>query len=158
MNWHVVRTKPQSEAKALTKLVAQDYKVFLPLCREAANAPMKPLFPRYMFLESDGRQPLSPVDYTAGVSGVLRRSDGVPHVVPDIVISDIRARMVVGRGAVDVAPAAPKEGEKITIEIGPFEGLVGLYLGGDEHRVTLLLDILGLATKIRVPRSSLGSA
>ena len=60
-SWYVIRSKPRKEATALIHLERQGYRVYLPrMVRQARTRGrwverIEPLFPSYLFLQTDVR-------------------------------------------------------------------------------------------------------
>ena len=153
--WYVVQTQVNGEAKAAENLRRQGYEAYLPRYlkrrRHARKVDFtaKPLFPRYMFVAIDtATQRWRSVQSTVGVSRLVTNGDS-PAVVPEGVVSALRARED-ARGFVkmDAGPAfAP--GDKVRVLAGAFMDNAGLFNGMADHdRVSILLDMLG--RKVRV--------
>ena len=157
-------TKPRAEAEAQICLTRQGFEALFPRTRRTVRAASgmvvrtESLFPRYVFIHSDPSiQSLEPVRSTRGVTTIVRFG-GVPAIVPDLVIEQIRARIDVDDGFVKLAPPEMLAGTRVRINEGPFSGLDAIFAARHgEDRVRLLLTMLGSEREIVVPRSVLGA-
>jgi transcriptional antiterminator RfaH len=164
--WYLIQTKPSGEMAAEVNLRRQGYELYFPRAIKAERRrgrlreQIVALFPRYLFLRLDeGRQPLTPVNSTTGVAGVVRFGSRYA-LVPDCVIHDLRAREDVVTGLHRlVRPAALTTGMPVQISMGPFDGLEGVFeraAGAD--RVVVLLKLLGQTARVHVPMASVAPA
>jgi len=107
--WCVIQTHPQAERWARANLIDQGYVVYLPL--EALLRPdrvlptmflevVRPLFPRYIFVNLSPTDPWGPVTHTRGVAHLLMTGQGLPARVPLGEIEALIARTS-ERGVVD---------------------------------------------------------
>jgi transcriptional antiterminator RfaH len=112
----------------------------------------RPLFPGYLFVHTDlelrGRRA---VNSAPGVSYMVSFGGYTPSV-PDEVIAEIRSRE--GEDGLvhldDLCFFRP--GEQLRVCDGAFADAIGLFAGvSDEHRVILLLDLLGRKVRVRMP-------
>ena len=160
--WYLIQTKPSGEVVAEVNLRRQCYEVYFPRAlkserrRGRLREQIVALFPRYLFLRLDeGRQPLTPVNSTTGVAGVVRFGYRYA-LVPDAVIHDLRAREDVVTGLHRlVRPVPLTPGQAVQIKMGPFDGLEGVFereAGAD--RVVVLLKLLGQTARVHVPLDS----
>lgn len=153
--WYVVQTQVNCEVKAAQNLQRQGYQIYLPrYLRRRRHArkvdfAAKPLFPRYMFVAIDmATQRWRAIQSTFGVSRLVCNGDD-PALVPDGVVSTLRAREdEKGFVKLDAKPAfAP--GDRVRVLAGAFMDSAGLFSGlADHDRVAILLDMLG--RKVRV--------
>ncbi|HET9285716.1 MAG TPA: transcription termination/antitermination NusG family protein [Candidatus Angelobacter sp.] len=146
MAWIVVMTKPNSEAIAVENLKRQGYGYYFPriLTSKGATTLVRPLFPRYIFAQSDGTW--YSLRSTRGVSYVLMNDDG-PATVSDSVIESIRSKEN-ERGLIDLRADKPEKfvkGEAVRATEGPLTGLDLIYEQrlSDKERVKVLADLLG---------------
>lgn len=162
--WFVVHAKPRQESVAQAQLERQGYRVYLPrLCRSRLSRSrwqqtIEPLFPRYLFVGLRvGCQPLGPVHSTRGVSSVLRFGDQFA-VVPPALLDDIRSRA--NADGLHVLPDPElRAGDRLRIVAGPFAGFEGVYTcDSGAKRARILLEVLGAATPVTVPRMHLVAA
>ncbi len=161
--WTVVHTHARAEDKAAHHLRQQGYAVYLPKCRKRRKHARRtevvntPFFPRYLFVAIDEMATAwRAIRSTVGVAGLITR-DERPVRVPTDVIDEIRGREdEAGLIVTAASPFAP--GEKILILDGPFTDLYGFFSNlTDDHRVVLLLDLLGRKVKISVPLETVGA-
>jgi len=153
--WYVVQTQVNCEAKAAQNLQRQGYDIYLPrYLRRRRHArkvdfAAKPLFPRYMFVAIDmATQRWRAIQSTFGVSRLVCNGDD-PALVPDGVVSTLKAREdEKGFVKLDAGPAfAP--GDRVRVLAGAFMDSAGLFSGMADHdRVAILLEMLG--RKVRV--------
>jgi transcriptional antiterminator RfaH len=153
--WYVVQTQVNSETKAAFNLRRQGFDTYLPRClkrrRHARKVEItaKPLFPRYLFVSIDrSAQRWRSIQSTFGVARLVSQGDE-PAAVPEGVVNAIKAREDEnGYITLDVLPPfAP--GDKVRVLAGAFINSAGLFdSGADQHRVAILLDMLG--RKVRV--------
>ena len=164
--WYLIQTKPSGETVAEVNLLRQGYEVYFPRAirverrRGHTREPIVALFPRYLFLRLDeGRQPLTPVNSTTGVAGVVRFGFRYA-IVPDGVICDLRSRADDVTGLHRLGQRfTPTTGMPVQISMGPFDGLEGVFereAGAD--RVVVLLKMLGQTARVQVPMASVAPA
>jgi transcription elongation factor/antiterminator RfaH len=158
--WFLVHTFPKRELQAQMHLGAQGFRTYLPQylktvrhARQLRTA-RAPLFPRYLFVILDlGRHRWLSVRSTIGVSYLVGRDDKpapVPAGVTEALIgqTDEANLMLFGDGL--------KVGQRVRIAHGPFADFVGtLERIDDAGRVRLLLDMMGSAIAITLPRSGI---
>lgn len=143
---------------ARANLQRQGYEVYLPRLSQSVKhrgrwrEKVMPLFPRYLFLRlNEGREALAPVHSTVGVARVVRFGASYA-IVPDHVISGLRARADTESGLHRLEHAtALRPGMAVRIASGPFDGLEGVFqreVGAE--RVVVLLNLLGQNTSVRV--------
>lgn len=161
LRWYLIHTKPSSETIAQVNLERQAYQVYFPRVVQSGGGRRQgqvvAFFPRYVFLRLDeGRQSLSPVRSTLGVSCVVRFGSRYT-VVPDEVIRDLRAREdpQFGLHVINRRPL-PVPGTVVRIAMGPFEGLEGVFeRETGAERVVVLLRLLGQDASVCLPVNSL---
>lgn len=159
--WFAVLCKPRAESIARVHLERQQFSCLLPLVRRQQRSVrgmqqrIEPLFPRYLFIETDadGRT-LAPVRSTHGVCGLVRFGERAA-CVPGSVIAALRARMQQDDTVALSAPAL-KPGQSVRVTEGPFAGVQAIF---DSHcsseRVRLLMAVLGGRVSVIVPRMHL---
>jgi transcriptional antiterminator RfaH len=148
--WYLVHTKPSGEARAVQNLERQGYEVYLPRVLQPVRRRgrwlelLAPLFSRYLFLRlSEGIQALGPARCSCGVSDIVRFGSSYA-VVPDRVITNLRARAAASGGMHRLKNFGLLQGSSVRVEGGAFDGLEGIFErenGAD--RAVVLLDILG---------------
>jgi len=162
--WYAVYTKMQLEVWARNNLEERGFEVYLPRYlkqrRHARRTDVvaRPLFPRYLFVRADisaGHRPR--VNTSPGVSYLVSFGDRAAAVA-DQIIDEIRSRenddgfIRLGRGQ------KYSEGDHVKISAGALCDHVGLFqCVADNNRVTILLDLLGRLTRVKVPLDSIVS-
>lgn len=163
--WYVAQTHPLSEARAESNLRRQGYAVYLPRfakrrrhARRVEIVP-RPLFPRYLFVGFDPEADRwRAIGSTAGVARLICQGDS-PCPVPDGVVEAIRARE--DAGGMVIMSAAPrfKPGDRVRMLGGVFVDCLGLFEAvADEHRVAILLDLLGRQVRVLVDDTQVAAA
>ena len=143
-------TKPNQESIATEHLARQGFPSYCPRFKEKKpnkKAVIRPLFPRYLFVEID--QAWYPIRGTRGISHVLLGANG-PQLVPYKVIQSLRDREE--GGLVSLTPKARfSPGTKVKASSGPLQGLALIYEGMSAHdRVRVLVDLLGRSVVVEL--------
>lgn len=163
--WYVVHCQPSAERKALFHLNRQGYAAYLPVYRKTrrharrVDEVSKPLFPRYLFIHLDiETDAWLAVRSTVGVSHIVCNGE-TPAAVPNGVVEAIQARED-ERGHVALADfAAFKPGDQVRLTDGPLADQVGLFAKvADDHRVIVLLELLGRSVQVRVAKDAISAA
>jgi transcriptional antiterminator RfaH len=155
--WHLVHTKPRQEARAEENLARQGYAVYLPRAlvtqrrRGKPQRQVEPLFPRYLFIRLEpGVDNWAPLRSTLGVSAVVRFGADAA-IVPDALVAALQARED-SAGLCDLRQAPPEAGDRVLVVEGELAGFEGIFVTTDgDARATILLDIVGRATRVRLP-------
>ncbi|MHC8508099.1 MAG: transcription termination/antitermination protein NusG [Rhodospirillales bacterium] len=159
MRWYAVHTHAGAELKALMHLEQQGFQAYLPRylrrrshARRVTWSP-SPLFPRYLFAAMDlGAQRWRAVNSTIGVSRLVTQGDA-PAPAPEGVVEALRAHEN-AEGVIDFKTRF-KKGDRVIITEGPFMDRVGLLENmPDDHRVIVLLDLLGRETRVALGEAS----
>jgi len=153
-SWYLVVTKPQSEFKAQENLQRQGYETYFPLIqtnrrRNGKNVKRtEAFFPRYLFISLDKETDnWSPIRSTIGVAGLVRFG-GMPAVVPENMITNLKNNEN-EFGLQSFEKKELKQGDKVEIIDGPFEGYKAIYQKmKSTERVSVLLDIVGKNTQV----------
>jgi transcriptional antiterminator RfaH len=143
--WFLVRTKPQQESYAAENCKGQGFKPFLPkfFCEERQR--LVPLFPSYLFVQTDGRWYI--LESTWGIIKVIRWSD-TPDKIPNKVIAALRKRAD-RKGIVKVQRKVYQPGQELLVKRGPFAELTAIFQETtDQGRVSALLSIFGRSTSV----------
>jgi transcriptional antiterminator RfaH len=156
-SWHLVHTKPRQEARAEENLAHQGYAVYLPRAlvtqrrRGKPQRRVEPLFPRYLFIQLEpGVDNWAPLRSTLGVSAVVRFGTDAA-IVPDALVAALQAREDAA-GLCDLRLAPPAPGDRVVVVDGELAGFEGIFVTADgDARATILLDIVGRATRVRLP-------
>lgn len=153
-SWYLVVTKSQSEFKAQENLLRQGYEIYLPLVQTSRRRNGKNVkrteafFPRYLFISLDKETDnWSPIRSTIGVAGMVRFG-GMPAQVPDSLVANLKKNEnEFGLQIIDIKEF--KNGDKVEIIDGPFEGYKAVYQKmKSTERVSVLLDIVGKNTQV----------
>ena len=163
--WYAVHTKPRQEIVAKENLQRQGFPVYLPCIQVARRKKdswqnmIEPLFPRYLFIQSDSEtENLAPIRSTRGVSDLVRFGyQLVP--VPDGLIAGMKAMEDQKSGLYIPKSRLFTAGDEVIITEGPFAEMKGIYncdLG--EQRAIILLECLGRLNTLIVSRHSLAHA
>jgi transcriptional antiterminator RfaH len=147
-NWFAIHTKRQRESFAACSIRAVGVEVFLPCARlqqpaARGNAESRePLFPGYLFARFCPDLFLSAVACCPGVLQVVN-SGQFPIPVEEKVVREIQNR-VEPDGLIRIESRSLKPGARISIEGGPFEGMMGRVEREmtDQGRVAILLETL----------------
>jgi transcriptional antiterminator RfaH len=157
--WYLVHTKPCGETLAHTHLSRQGYDVYLPriaqpvLRRGRWRDRIVALFPRYLFVRlREGLQTLGPIRSSTGVADVVRFGSRYA-VVPDSIVDGLVARADPESGLHRIGlPAGLRPGSPVSIAMGAFDGLKGIFERTEgAERVVILLQLLGRDVLVRVP-------
>jgi len=162
LNWFVVRTHPNGELKAFNNILRQGFDAYLPRYlkkrRHArqTNIVQKPLFPGYLFVTMDpDTARWRTLNSAFGVSELICHS-GRPAPVSDEVINDIRHHEDESGYVVLGEHAGLKPGDKVQITEGAMADQLGIFdAPSDQHRVYLLLELLGREVRVKMPLSAL---
>lgn len=159
--WYVVQSHPRAETVAEANLKRQGYRTYCPRYLKQRRHARRvetvaaPFFPCYLFVSLDiDQQRWTPIRSTIGVRHIIARPEG-PLAVPDGIVDAMMARHN-DAGFIDNSAANPfKKGDRIRVIDGAFADLEGLFeCSMDEHRVILLLEMLGRAVRVRLPTMS----
>lgn len=162
-NWYLLYTKPREESRALKNLRNQGFEVFLPffkslrLSRGQQVEHTEPLFPRYLFISlSDTLSNWSVIRSTRGISDFVRFST-LPAEVPENLVTDLK-NQVNAEDIIDTTVtrnAVFSPGDPVEICAGSFVGWNAIVKEQDaNHRVSLLIRMLGREQMIRLPINS----
>lgn len=158
--WFLVHTQPKSERRAELHLGAQEFKTYFPIIRKTIRHARQfrtvsaPMFPRYLFLILDlERDRWLSVQNTVGVSSLFS-CDKRPIPVPEGVVETL----IQGGEAANLKlfDGGLTTGQTVRILSGPFANFVGMLERLDNAgRVRVLLDMMGKAVPVAIPRSAL---
>lgn len=152
-NWYLLQTRARQEFIAEENLARQEYRVYLPVIKQARKIRSKwqditePFFPGYLFIHLDMEtQNTSPIRSTRGVLKLVKFGDETP-LVPDDLVEGLRTRLL---ESADEKLSLPfTEGEKVLITDGCFSGLQAIFqCETGRERVVLLLEMLGKINRI----------
>jgi transcriptional antiterminator RfaH len=148
VNWFAIHAKPRRENFAATNMSALGIEILLPrvkiqrLTSENAQEGTKPLFPGYFFARFCPEKALESVKAVRGVLQVVS-SGRIPIPIEEKVVREIQNR-VQADGFVRIRPPGLAAGTRVTIQGGPFEGMMGRVEReqDDRKRVAILLETL----------------
>jgi transcriptional antiterminator RfaH len=166
VRWYVMYTKPRQETVALENLQRQSYTVMYPRARlqkrkagQGTVTVLEPLFPRYMFVRMEaGVDDFSKLRSTKGCIDLVKFG-GKASTVPDDFIQLISNQAdddcVIDLQQTNALPL----GSNVRVAEGPFEGLLGTIASAkSDHRVIVLLNILGAERNVELKKSQLDQA
>ena len=154
MPWSVLQTEPQREHLVRILLMRQSFETFLPRIKVRSRVQL--LFPSYLFVHISER--FHPILWCPHVSQLLMSGDK-PARLPESFISELKSRERGGFVRLPRPPAIFREGQRVRIVRGSFEGQFGVYQGmNGKERERVLLDLLGQAVPVVLPTQSLASA
>ena len=148
INWYAVQSKPHYEGLAAARVAKLDVEVFLPKIRQEQSVcgvwrlVAKPLFPGYFFARFCPPLSLDAVRYAQGVLRIVGTRHFPLPLEADIITS-IRER-VRDDGFIRLERKPFRQGDKVTIEQGPFVGWMGEVERewDDGKRVMILLEAI----------------
>src|ERR1700722_19462610 len=148
IHWFAIRAKSRRENFAAINIGALGVGVLLPqikverLVRGAAHPGTKPLFPGYFFARFSPADSLESVKGARGVLQVLS-SGRMPVPVSDKLVQEIQDR-IEEDGYIKIRPQGLAPGTRVTIQSGPFEGMMGKVERelDDRKRVAIFLETL----------------
>lgn len=146
--WFAIQANPRRETFAAKNIEKLGIEVLLPrirferLIRGAARLGAKPLFPGYFFSRFCPEASLESVKVTRCVLRVVN-SGRIPIPVPEDVIREIQDR-IEEDGLIEIRPRFLAPGTLVTIQSGPFEGMIGRVERelDDRKRVAIFLEAL----------------
>ena len=159
--WYLIYTKPRAEQSALENLERQNYSVYLPKMnvdrrhRGRYNTQIEPMFPRYLFIQLNcTTDNWSPIRSTLGVSSLVRFGEYPLHV-PENLIELLKANEdKYGIQAIETKKFT--KGDRVRILDGAMSGCEGIFESDkSKDRVTILLNIAGLHTRVSMTRHDL---
>jgi len=158
--WYCARTKPKHDHIAAANVRKNlGLQVFHPQLRvERATKRgvvhiVEPLFPCYIFVRCLLEDSLDDLQYTPGISSLVRFGNGIPKV-PDSVVEELQECFESTEPMTVQDHLSP--GSEVLVMEGAFAGMnaVVLRLLPARQRVQVLLDFLGRPTPVEVPRTS----
>ncbi|MGO4339996.1 transcription termination/antitermination protein NusG [Labrys sp. KB_33_2] len=158
--WYVAQTRVRSEETARFNLEAQGFEVFLPRTQRTVMHARKrqtvlhALFPGYLFVRLDlERERWRSINGTIGVVQVVTGSS-LPLAVPDGVVETILT--YVDADGIARLDRDLSQGQTVRVKLGPFTESIGPLMRLDPNeRARVLLEIMGRAVEINLPRRAL---
>jgi transcriptional antiterminator RfaH len=149
--WLVIATHPHRELFAISNLKRQDFDAYCPMimkrirhARRVYDDP-RPLFPGYIFVAFQPAQNWRPILGTYGVKSLVRNGEE-PGLLGGSFIDAMKSRE--RDGVIRKLAAELEAGQRVEVQGGPFDGLVGEILElRDKERVLVLLNMLDQQTK-----------
>jgi transcriptional antiterminator RfaH len=148
VSWFAIHAKPRRESFAAANLSALGLGILLPrikverLVGGSSQGIIKPLFPGYFFTRFCPENCLEMVKSARGVSQVVS-SGRTPIPVPDAIVQEIQDRAH-DDGLIRIRSQALVPGALVTIQTGPFEGMMGKVERelDDRKRVAIFIETL----------------
>lgn len=155
--WYLVQCRPNQAHIATRNLRRHGIELFQPLqratrrWRNRIREEVRPLFTGYIFVTFDPARPeWRTINSTPGVLRLVRFGAGWPQRVPSPLVTGLMLRCDdegVLRPPSDLAP-----GDPVRVVSGPFADFVAsVETVAPDRRVTLLLDLMGRATRVALP-------
>ena len=154
--WFCVRTKPKNEHIAAAHLRdLESVDVFCPRVRfkrqrgQRSMWVTEALFPGYVFAKFNWFNQLKAVNYSNGVTGIVKFGENWP-IIDDHIIEDWQAAM--GEDELAVCEELPEPGEDILITEGAFTGSIAevVKVSNSKKRVAVLMDFLGRQMQVEL--------
>jgi transcriptional antiterminator RfaH len=157
INWFAIHAKPRRENFAATNLSALGIGILLPLVkverlvRGAAQQGTKPLFSGYFFARFCPEDSFESVKAARGVLQVVS-SGRMPIPVHEEVVREIQDR-IEEDGLIRIRSHHLDPGTRVSIQSGPFEGMMGRVERelDDRKRVAIFLETL-LKARVLIER------
>jgi transcriptional antiterminator RfaH len=148
IQWFAVHVKRFRETVAASSVRALGLEAFLPMIkvdcpeREVIRVGAKALFPGYFFARFSPAISLEAVEGARGVLQVIK-SGTLPIPIEDQVVQEIQNRVEMD-GLIRLAFRELQAGDRVSIQEGPFAGMMGRVEAevDDRKRVAILLESL----------------
>lgn len=157
MNWYLVFTKPNEEAKVERQFADAKIEHLFPKIRTSRLRMRKlitvtePFFPRYMFIRIDLEDNFRLIKYTRGVVGFVDFGNG-PVTVDESIIKEIKAKEKNGYIEVNNNNRKYRKNDLLRIKRGVLKDIDVIfdgYLSGEE-RVSLLINNVSSNIKLNI--------
>lgn len=161
-DWFIVNSKPKQEFEAEKHLRTLEIDVYLPVYKKKIKKNrvkverIAPLFSGYLFARFDIREHYQKVRYSRGVKTVLGRNDFL-WTLADEKIRDIKSRESGGLVVLRRREDHFRQGDRILIDEGDFEGWEGIFQEElpDRERAMILLTNVHFSSKLILPKKYL---
>jgi transcription antitermination factor NusG len=154
MPWCAIQTEPQRERLVRIILMRECFETYLPRIRVRQRVAL--LFPGYLFMAITERWWLAL--RTPHVRQILMAGTR-PAALPENFIESLRSRSRNGFVRLPRPPTAFRNGQRVRITRGSFEGQFAVYEGmSGRERERVLLDLLGQLVPVVLPTQSLALA
>ena len=158
--WFVIQLKPNSHHQAKKNLTRQGFDTFLPLheitLRKASRfvKSTKPLFPGYMFVSfNKAENKWQKIKNTYGVSRLITFNSSLKSIPTKFVNSLMKRYDSSGKL---ISSVKMEKGDKVKILEGPFANFIATVEEYEaEHRIWVLMDLMGRKTKIQTSSDAL---
>ena len=161
--WFVLQFKPNSHYQAKKNLTRQGFKTFLPLheitLRKASRfvKSTKPLFPGYMFVSFNKTEnKWHKIKNTYGVSHLITFNSSLKSI-PSTFVDNLMKRYDSSGKLIPISKI--KKGDHVKILEGPFASFIATVEEYEsEHRIWVLMDLMGRKTKIQTASNDIKSS
>jgi len=161
-DWFIVNCKPKQEFDAEKNLRTLGIDVYLPVYNKKVKKNrvkvdrVSPLFSGYLFARFDIQESYQKVRYTRGVKSLLGCNDCL-WTLPDEKIRDIQSRESNGLVQLRRREDHFRQGDRILIDEGDFEGWEGIFQEElpDRERAMILLTNVQFSSKLILPKKYL---
>ena len=158
--WFILQFKPNSHHQATKNLNRQGFETFLPI-HDATSRRLsrfvnisKPLFPGYMFIRfNKSESEWHKINNTYGVSRLIT-SNSTLKSIPTTFVDGLMKRYDLSGKLLPIQKL--KKGDHVTVLKGPFANFIATVEKYEaDHRIWILLDLMGRKTKIQTPTDAL---
>lgn len=167
--WYIIETEPQRETTAAAHMMGRGFAPYLPMVMtrgvragRGVRDVTRPMFRGYLFLRMLFGLEYDRIRNLPGVRGVLKKAgnneNNFAHPTDrDIEFIKSQEKEALDPGAAKAARLAPYTvGRTARVIEGPFGGFTGkIWQLADDERITILLDIFGRSTPVKVERAQL---
>jgi transcriptional antiterminator RfaH len=161
-DWFIVNSKPKQEFDAERNLRTLGIDVYLPVYNKKVKKDrvkvdrVTPLFSGYLFARFDLSESYQMVRYTRGVKCLLGGNEYL-WTLADEKIQDIRSRENNGLVVLRRREEHFRQGDRILIDEGDFEGWEGIFQEElpDRERAMILLTNVHFSSKLILPKKYL---
>jgi len=158
--WFILRFKPNSHHQAAKNLTQQGFEIFLPLNDTTSRKlsrfinTSKPLFPGYMFIRFDREESSwHKINNTYGVSRLITFNSTLKSI-PTRFVDNLMMRYDLTGKLLPIEKL--KKGDQVNVLTGPFANFIATVEKYEtDHRIWILMDLMGRKTKIQSPSEAL---
>jgi transcriptional antiterminator RfaH len=155
--WYVAKTNRGKNSTAVANLERWGVETFCPMIRysDRPHSTMEQLFPSYLFCRFDPDSYLAPiVRWSPGLAYLLGADDGLACLSDEFInhLKDKISWWNDGGYKIDF-----QEGERVTVQHGPFAGLEGLFQRyiPARQRCEILVEVVGRVVRAELPEHAL---
>jgi len=155
--WFALYTKPRSEFKAEEQLISVNINTYLPTITrmkkwsDRKKKVTEPLMRGYIFIYADEQERLLSVGQKSVVKCLF--DAGRPARIPDWQIENIRKMLETDSDIIVHNGIVP--GVKVIINSGPFEGIIGTVVHGENGKsISVSIDLLNRSIIAHLPDDS----